>query len=96
MNIFIAGLNFRLKDDDLISLFENYGSVNSARVIIDRRTGESKGYGFVEMEDNEAAKKAIDELNGTEFSGRTISVFEARPKERRSGGFNGDGYNRNR
>lgn len=97
MNIFIAGLNFRLKDADLISLFENYGTVNSARVITDRQTGESKGYGFVEMEDDEEAKKAITELNGTEFSGRTISVSEARPKERR-GGFNGngDGYNRNR
>jgi RNA recognition motif-containing protein len=83
MNIFIAGLNFRLSDSDLVTLFEGYGTVNSARVIVDRQTGKSKGYGFVEMEDDSSARKAIAELNGSEFDGRTISVSEARPKERR-------------
>lgn len=83
MNIFIAGLNFRLTDVDLVNLFEKYGTVNAARVIVDRQTGKSKGYGFVEMENDNDAKKAIAELNGSEFDGRTISVSEARPKEKR-------------
>jgi RNA recognition motif-containing protein len=98
MNIFIAGLSFRLNDDDLKNLFESYGTVSSARVIIDRQTSRSKGYGFVEMEDDEEARKAIAELNGSEFDERTISVSEARPKEKRSGFMNDNRgeYNRNR
>jgi RNA recognition motif-containing protein len=104
MNIFIAGLSFKVNDTDLASLFEEYGSITSAKVITDRQTGKSKGYGFVEMEDNSAGGKAIAELNGAEYDGRTISVSEARPREERprrefSGGGNrggGGGYNRNR
>lgn len=101
MNIFIAGLSFKVNDADLANLFEEYGELTSAKVITDRQTGRSKGYGFVEMEDNEAAGKAIAELNGAEYDGRTISVSEARPREERprrsfnnNGG--GGGYNRNR
>jgi RNA recognition motif-containing protein len=104
MNIFIAGLSFKVNDADLANLFEEYGSISSAKVITDRQSGRSKGYGFVEIEDNEAGAKAISELNGAEYDGRTISVSEARPKEERprrdfSGGGNrggGGGYNRNR
>ena len=100
MNIFIAGLSFKVNDADLANLFEEYGEISSAKVIMDRHTGRSKGYGFVEMEDNAAAEKAIAELNDAEFDGRRISVSEARPREERprrefSGGDRG-GYNRNR
>ncbi|NDW09257.1 RNA-binding protein [Dysgonomonas sp. 520] len=103
MNIFIAGLSYNVNDADLLTLFEEYGVITSAKVIMDRQTNRSKGYGFVEMEDNEAATKAISELNGAEYDGRTISVSEARPREERparsfnnnrGGGFNGGGRNR--
>lgn len=80
MNIFIAGLSYAINDADLKDLFNEYGEIASAKVITDRETGRSKGYGFVEIEDEEAAKKAIEELNGAEYDGRTISVSEARPR----------------
>ena len=110
MNIFIAGLSYKVNDADLAGLFEEYGAITSAKVITDRDTGRSKGYGFVEMEDEEAANKAIAELNGAEYDGRTISVSEAKPRQERprrefnggggnrGGGYggNGGGYNRNR
>jgi RNA-binding proteins (RRM domain) len=80
MNIFIAGLNYNISDSELSELFAAYGEVSSARVIKDRQTGRSKGYGFAEMTDDEAAKKAIEELNGQEIKGRAIVVSEARPK----------------
>lgn len=90
MNIFIAGLSYSINDADLKDLFSEYGEIASSKVIMDRQTGRSKGYGFVEMDDEEAAKKAISELNGAEYDGRTISVSEARPREekpRREGNF---------
>ena len=102
MNIFIAGLSFSITDADLSELFQEYGEISSARVITDRHTGRSKGYGFVEMED-EAAKKAIEELNGAEFDGRTLAVSEAKPREprqerpysnNRGGGYGGNNRNR--
>ncbi|MDR0833208.1 MAG: RNA-binding protein [Candidatus Symbiothrix sp.] len=103
MNIFIAGLSFKVNDADLETLFEEYGPITSAKVITDRQTGKSKGYGFVEIDNQETAEKAIAELNGAEYDGRTISVSEARPREERprTGGFNrngggGGGFNRNR
>ena len=106
MNIFIAGLSFKVNDADLAGLFEEYGAISSAKVVVDRQTGRSKGYGFVEMEDEEAAAKAISELNEAEFDGRKISVSEAKPKEERparrsfdnnrGGGNRGGGFNRNR
>ena len=83
MNIFIAGLSYKVNDADLSSLFEEYGVISSAKVVVDRQTGRSKGYGFVEMDDNESASKAVAELNGAEYDGRTISVSEARPREER-------------
>ena len=83
MNIFIAGLSFKVNDADLAGLFEEYGAISSAKVVVDRQTGRSKGYGFVEMEDDEAAAKAIAELHEAEFDGRKISVTEAKPREER-------------
>jgi len=80
MNIFIAGLSYRVNDADLKELFAEYGEIASAKVIMDKQTGRSKGYGFVEMDD-EVGQKAIDELNGAEYDGRTISVSVARPRE---------------
>ncbi len=106
MNIFIAGLSYKVNDADLSNLFEEYGEITSAKVITDRDSGRSKGYGFVEMADEEAANKAIAELNGAEYDGRTISVSEAKPRQERprrefnnnrGGGYGGGGgYNRNR
>ena len=80
MNIFIAGLSYSINDQDLRELFSEYGEPSSAKVIMDKVTGRSKGYGFVELEDEEAAKKAISELDGAEYDGRTIAVSEARPR----------------
>jgi len=104
MNIFIAGLSYQVNDADLAELFKEYGTVTSAKVVIDRQTNRSKGFGFVEMEDNEEAAKAISELNGAEFDGRTLAVSEARPREERparsfnnnrgGGGYGGGGRNR--
>lgn len=82
MNIFIAGLSYSITDADLSDLFQEYGEITSAKVVMDRQTGRSKGYGFVEMDD-EAGTKAISELNGAEYDGRTLSVSEARPREER-------------
>jgi hypothetical protein len=81
MNIFVAKLNFSTTTEDLQSLFEQFGTVDSAKVIVDHETGKSKGFGFVEMNSDEEAQKAIDALNQTEFQERTIVVKEARPKE---------------
>jgi len=80
MNIFVAKLNYRTNEDSLQQLFENYGEVSSAKIIFDRIEGRSKGFGFVEMTDDEAAQKAIDELNDTEFDGRQIIVKKANPR----------------
>lgn len=98
MNIFIAGLSYGVNDGDLLEIFQEYGEVSSSKVIMDRMTGKSKGYGFVEMNDEESAKKAINELNGAEFDGRTISVSEARPREDKPARSNSPrgGYNNNR
>jgi len=93
MNIFVAGLSFKVNDTDLANLFEEYGSITSAKVITDRQSGRSKGYGFVEIDDNEAAEKAIAELNGAEYDGRTLSVSEAKPREERPrNSFGGGGH----
>lgn len=80
MNIFVAKLNYRTTSEELQRQFEAFGEVSSAKVIFDRETQRSKGFGFVEMPDDEAAKEAIRSLNETEFDGRTIVVKEARPK----------------
>ena len=83
MNIYISNLSFKVEDGDLRQLFEEYGEVSSAKVITDRYTGRSRGFGFVEMPDNEAAQKAIEELNQAEYDGKVITVNEARPREER-------------
>jgi len=97
MNIFVAKLNFDTREDDLREEFERFGEVESVKIINDKFSGRSKGFGFVEMPDDAAAQSAIDDLNGTEFDGRTIVVKKAEPRENRSrGGGGGGGYNRNR
>lgn len=90
MNIYVSNLSYAINDADLNDLFKEYGEVSSARVILDRETSKSRGFGFVEMPNDEEGQKAIDELNGGEFDGKTINVNVARPREdRRSGGFGG-------
>jgi RNA recognition motif-containing protein len=93
MNIFVGSLPYSLEEADLKELFEAYGEVSTVKIIIDRESGRSKGFGFVEMSDDEAAQKAISGLNGSEVSGRSIAVSQAedkKPSDRRSGG--GGGY----
>jgi RNA recognition motif-containing protein len=82
MNVYISNLNFKVKDHELQELFAAYGEVISAKVITDKFTGRSKGFGFVEMSDTEALN-AINELNQTEYEGKVIGVTEARPRVER-------------
>ncbi len=91
MNIFVAKLNFKTTEDDLRDLFEEFGDVDTVKIIMDKETDRSKGFGFVEMADEESGQKAIDELNETEFQGREIVVKKARPREdnNRGGGYGG-------
>ncbi|MFZ6051482.1 RNA recognition motif domain-containing protein [Halocola ammonii] len=77
MNIFVARLDYGVTSQDLEDLFSDYGSVSSAKVIMDRDTGKSKGFGFVEMDDDDAARSAINELNDYEVKGRNIVVKQA-------------------
>ena len=91
MNIYVGNLDYNTTDDDLRELFEEFGAVDSASVIKDRDSGRSKGFGFVEMGNEDEALEAIDELDGAEIGGRTIKVNKARPKgssggDRRGGG----------
>ena len=96
MNIYISNLSFNVEDSDLRQLFEEYGEVSSAKVIIDHYSGRSKGFGFVEMPDNEAAQKAINELHQAEYDGKVITVNEARPREGRPAAKGGHGDDRRR
>ena len=80
-NLFVGSLPWSVNDEQLAQIFGEAGTVESARVITERDTGRSKGFGFVEMATDEEAKKAIDTLNGKEIEGRAITVNEARPKE---------------
>lgn len=93
MNIFVARLNYDTQDEDLRSAFEAYGTVDSAKVIMDRDTGRSRGFAFVEMPNDDEAREAIAALNDTDFQGRTIVVKEAEPRGNRGGGggFGGGG-----
>ncbi|HEV7333210.1 MAG TPA: RNA-binding protein [Flavisolibacter sp.] len=101
MNIYVSNLSFNIQDEDLREFFAEYGDVTSAKVITDKFTGKSRGFGFVEMSDDEAAKKAIAELDQASVDNRTIRVMEAKPKEDKpsrsggGGGFrsNGGGFN---
>lgn len=101
MNIYVGNLSWSMTDEDLSSLFTQYGSVTSAKILKDKMNGRSKGFGFVEMEDDEAAKTAIANLNETEVQGRKLIVNESQPRpegeggyKKRSGGggFGGGGY----
>ena len=111
MNIYVSNLSFNVQDEDLKEFFTEYGEVTSAKVITDKFTCKSRGFGFVEMPDNEAAQKAIAELDQASVENRTIRVMEAKPKEEKpartggGGGFrgnggggynNGGGFNKNR
>jgi RNA recognition motif-containing protein len=96
MNIYISNLHFNATDSDLKTLFSEYGEVTSAKVITDRLTGRSRGFGFVEMFDTESSKNAIRELNETEFQGKVINVNEAKPKEDKPRGNFGGGNSFNR
>ena len=91
MNIFVAKLNYDTTSEGLSAAFEQYGEVSSAKVIMDRETGRSKGFGFVEMSNDDDAQAAINDLNESELDGRTIVVKKARPKESNGGGYGG-GY----
>ena len=88
--IYVGNLSYQTTETDLSTLFEQVGQVESVNIITDRDTGRSKGFGFVEM-GNEEADKAIAQFNGTELNGRSITVNEARPREERSGGGGGRG-----
>jgi RNA recognition motif-containing protein len=92
MNIYVSNLSFRTTSESLQDLFAEYGEVTSANIITDRETGRSRGFGFVDMPNDNEGQKAIEELNDTDFEGKTIAVSVARPKTERSGG--GGGYNR--
>ncbi|HQB77834.1 RNA recognition motif [anaerobic digester metagenome] len=107
MNIFISNLSFRIDDNDLKQVFEEYGEVLSARVVTDKMSGKSRGFGFVEMKNDNEGQAAIDELNQAEYDGRVISVSVAKPKTDKprtgggrpfGGGGNrgGGGFNRER
>ncbi len=91
--VYVGGLPFSTTDSALQELFSAHGTVESARVITDKFTGQSRGFGFVEMGSDGEAQKAIEALNGTEVDGRTLTVNEARPQEKRSG-FGGGGGRR--
>lgn len=84
--IYVGNLSFNSNDHDLAALFSEFGEVASAKVITDRETGRSRGFGFVEMNDDAAAANAIQSVNGKDVDGRQLTVNEARPREPRSGG----------
>jgi RNA recognition motif-containing protein len=87
MNIYVSNLSFAVQDEDLLDFFKEYGEVTSAKVIMDKYTNRSRGFGFVEMPDDAAAQKAISELDGGMVDGRAIKVTVARPKEDRKPSF---------
>src|SRR5437764_8401503 len=93
-NIFVGNLNFNATEEAVRSLFERYGAVNSARIMTDRETGRSRGFAFVEMENETEADQAISALNGYQMDGRALNVNEARPKPERGFGAAGGGGNR--
>jgi RNA recognition motif-containing protein len=101
MNIYVSNLSFNVQDEDLREFFTPYGEVTSAKIIMDKMTSRSRGFGFVEMSDNASAQKAIAELNEAVVEGRTVNVVEAKPREARparsnTGYNNSNSYNKNR
>lgn len=97
MNIYVGNMSYSMSEDELRDAFATYGTVTSARLVMDRETGRPKGFGFVEMPNDNEANAAIEALNGTEMGGRELKINEARPREERprrsfgSGGGNGGG-----
>lgn len=91
MKLYVGNLPYSVNDDELRQMFEPHGNVTSASVVIDRETGRSRGFGFVEMSDDNEARNAIEAMHGQEMAGRNLTVNEARPKAPRSGGFGGGG-----
>lgn len=91
MNIFVAKLNFDTQENDLLAAFEEFGAVDSAKIIMDKFTGKSKGFGFIEMPNDEEGQNAINALNDSEVDGRTIVVKKAEPRESRDNNRGGGG-----
>ena len=81
MNMYVGNLNYRVKEGDLQQVMEDYGAVSSVKVVMDRETGKSKGFAFIEMENDAEAAQAMNELNGSEFMGRQLVIKEARPRD---------------
>ncbi len=94
MNIYVSNINFRTQVESLEQLFSAYGEISSANIITDRMTGRSRGFGFIEMPNDEEGQAAIDALNGKEFEGKELNVNIARPREERAPrrNFGGGGY----
>ncbi|MCC7460019.1 MAG: RNA-binding protein [Proteobacteria bacterium] len=95
--LYVGNLSFSVDEGSLQTMFAEHGTVQSAKIIMDRDSGRSKGFGFVEMSNASEAQSAIEKMNGQEFDGRALTVNEARPQEPRSGGFGGGdrgGYGR--
>ena len=92
--LYVGNLSYNIRDEDLQQAFAQYGGVSSAKVMMDRDTGRSKGFGFVEMSSDAEAQAAINGMNGQALDGRAIVVNEARPREERPGGFGGGGGGR--
>ena len=90
--LYVGNLGYDVKDADLSQLFSQHGTVGSANVIMDKMTGRSKGFGFVEMSSDQEAQAAIAALNGKDYSGRALTVNEAKPREERPGGGSRGGY----
>ena len=96
MKIYVGNLSFKTEDQELQALFTAFGQVDSARLVRDHATGQSRGFGFVEMSDSTAGRAACTALDQREFEGRRLTVNEARPQEQRSGGGQGGGFGRNK
>ena len=93
MNIYVGNLAFSSSEDDLRQAFEGFGAVSSVNIIRDKFSGESRGFGFVEMDSDDEARAAMEGLNGTDMGGRTLNINEARPRQDRGGGGGGRGRN---
>lgn len=91
MNIYVGNLSYSTQDDDLRQLYEQFGEVSAARVVMDRETGRSRGFGFVEMPDQAAGAEAISKTNGMDFMGRALKVNESQPRQGGDGGHRGGG-----
>lgn len=97
MNIYVGNLAYGIREEELRSVFENHGAVDTVKIIMDRDTGRSKGFAFVEMPNDDEARTAIEQLNGVELQERSITVNEAKPRESRSSSRgDGGGYRGNR